>query len=78
MGALDGPIQLDSHAILMRQLKVTGSTQNRRGDLVQALALAAKGKIKPAVETFPLERVNDALARLESGRMRYRGVLLPR
>jgi D-arabinose 1-dehydrogenase-like Zn-dependent alcohol dehydrogenase len=64
--------------LLTRQLRVMGSTQNRRGDLVDTLALAAKGKIKPVVETFPLERVNDALARLESGRMRYRGVLLPR
>ncbi|HZU98561.1 MAG TPA: hypothetical protein VFF73_17785 [Planctomycetota bacterium] len=36
-----------------------------------------QGKVKPAVETFPLERVNEALGRLEDGRMRYRGVLLP-
>lgn len=78
MGALDGPIQLDSGPMLVRQLKVVGSTQNRRGDLVDTLALAAKGKIKPLIETFPLDRVNDAFARLESGKMRYRGVLLPR
>ncbi len=78
MGAVDGPLQIDGMLLLTRQLRVMGSTQNRRGDLVDTLALAAKGKIKPVVETFPLERVNDALARLESGRMRYRGVLLPR
>jgi 2-desacetyl-2-hydroxyethyl bacteriochlorophyllide A dehydrogenase len=78
MGAVDGPLAIDSMIMLVRQLKLVGSTQNRRADLVDTLALAAKGKIKPVVETFPLERVNDALGRLESGRMRYRGVLLPR
>ena len=30
------------------------------------------------METFPLDRVNDALAQLDAGKMRYRGVLLPR
>jgi D-arabinose 1-dehydrogenase-like Zn-dependent alcohol dehydrogenase len=77
MGALDGKIQLDSTLLLMRQLKVLGSTQNRRADLVHALDLAAQGKIKPAVETFRLEQVNEALDRLEAGRMRYRAVLTP-
>lgn len=78
MGALDGPIQADSHLLLIKQLRLVGSTQNRRADLVEALALAAKGKLKPMVETFPLAQVNEALAKLEAGKMRYRGVLLPR
>jgi D-arabinose 1-dehydrogenase-like Zn-dependent alcohol dehydrogenase len=77
MGALDGPIQVDSIQLIMRQVRIVGSTQNDRADLVDALDMAAKGKVKPATETFPLDDVNTALDRLESGKMRYRGVLLP-
>jgi D-arabinose 1-dehydrogenase-like Zn-dependent alcohol dehydrogenase len=77
MGAVDGPIQLNSIALIMKQVKIIGSTLNHRADLVDALALAAAGKVKPVVETFPLARVNDAIDRLEAGKMRYRAVLLP-
>jgi D-arabinose 1-dehydrogenase-like Zn-dependent alcohol dehydrogenase len=36
---------------------------------------AAAGKLKPKIELYPLERVNEALARLIAGKMRYRAVL---
>jgi D-arabinose 1-dehydrogenase-like Zn-dependent alcohol dehydrogenase len=77
MGALDGPIELDSIALLSKQVRVIGSTQNRRADLVDALALAAAGKVKAAVETFPLEKLNEARDKLDAGKMRYRAVLTP-
>ncbi|MGH7296363.1 MAG: zinc-binding dehydrogenase, partial [Polyangiaceae bacterium] len=77
MGALDGPIQLDSIGLLMKQARIVGSTQNRREDLLDALALAASGKARPVIETFPLSRLNEARDRLEAGKMRYRAVLLP-
>src|SRR5205085_2309967 len=63
IGALDGPIRLDSIALIMKQVRIIGSTQNRRGDLVDALALAAEGRVKAAVETFPLEKLNEARER---------------
>jgi D-arabinose 1-dehydrogenase-like Zn-dependent alcohol dehydrogenase len=31
--------------------------------------------VKPVLETYPLDRVNDARERLESGKVRYRAVL---
>jgi D-arabinose 1-dehydrogenase-like Zn-dependent alcohol dehydrogenase len=77
MGALDGPIQIESMPLITKQIRIVGSTQNNRADLVDALALAAAGKVKPAIETFPLAKINDALGRLEAGKMRYRGVLVP-
>jgi len=77
MGALDGPIQLDSVLMIMKQIRIIGSTQNDRADLVDALELAARGKVKPAIEIFPLAKINTALERLEAGKMRYRAVLVP-
>jgi D-arabinose 1-dehydrogenase-like Zn-dependent alcohol dehydrogenase len=54
---------------------VIGGTQGPRRDLVDLLALVAKGKVKPRLETYPLDRINEALARQEAGAVRYRAVV---
>lgn len=75
MGLLDTPIQADSVDFLMGQRRLIGSQQNRRTDLVEALELVAAGKVKPALEVYPLDQVNDVRDRLEAGKVRYRAVL---
>jgi D-arabinose 1-dehydrogenase-like Zn-dependent alcohol dehydrogenase len=60
---------------LSRQLRLVGSMQDERRDLVEALDLVAAGKVKPWIETYPLERVNEVRERLMGGRVRYRAVL---
>ncbi|MFJ8746001.1 zinc-binding dehydrogenase [Embleya sp. NPDC127516] len=45
--------------------------------LGEVLDMAAKGKVKPITETFPLDRATDAYDRLVSGKMRFRGVFTP-
>ncbi len=41
------------------------------------LAFAARNQVNPIIEKFPLTKagVEEAVERLQSGRMRYRGVL---
>jgi uncharacterized zinc-type alcohol dehydrogenase-like protein len=39
------------------------------------LDFCARHRIEPVVETFPMSRVNEALAHLEAGKARYRIVL---
>jgi len=75
MGKLDGPIQVDSSHFLSQQLRLIGSMQNHRRDLVEALDLAAAGKVKPRIETYPLDKINDVRDRLEAGKVRYRAVI---
>ena len=75
MGALDGPIAVDSGMFLSRQLRLVGSMQDERRDLVEALDLVAAGKVKPWIETYPLERANEVRERLDARRVRYRAVL---
>ena len=75
MGALDGPIRADAMLLLGKQTRIVGSMQNHRRDLVEALELAAAGKVKPWIEAYPLEKANDVRSRLEAGRVRYRAVL---
>jgi D-arabinose 1-dehydrogenase-like Zn-dependent alcohol dehydrogenase len=75
MGALDGPIQADALLLLVRQARIIGSTQNHRRDLVEALELTASGKVRPQIETYPLEKANEVRDRLAAGKVRYRAVL---
>jgi len=39
------------------------------------LEFAARHNIAPQTEHFPMSEINDAIARLESGKARYRIVL---
>jgi D-arabinose 1-dehydrogenase-like Zn-dependent alcohol dehydrogenase len=75
MGLPDAAIPIDPMALMFGQRQLRGSTQDERSDLREALVLVAQGKVKPILETYPLERVNDARERLESGKVRYRAVL---
>jgi alcohol dehydrogenase len=61
---------------MMRQ-RVIGSTHGGQHYLAEILDLAAKGKVKPIVETFSLDQATEAYDRLSSGKMRFRGVFLP-
>jgi D-arabinose 1-dehydrogenase-like Zn-dependent alcohol dehydrogenase len=73
------PFSISSEGVpfhMMRQ-QVIGSTHGGQHYLSEVLDLAAKGKVKPITETFPLDRATDAYDRLSSGQMRFRGVLLP-
>jgi D-arabinose 1-dehydrogenase-like Zn-dependent alcohol dehydrogenase len=75
MGLPDAAIPIDPMALMFGQRQLRGSTQDERSDLREALVLVAQGKVKPILETYPLDRVNDARERLESGKVRYRAVL---
>jgi D-arabinose 1-dehydrogenase-like Zn-dependent alcohol dehydrogenase len=71
----DGPITLEPMSLLLGQRQVRGSSQDERGDLVEALALVASGKVKPLLETYPITKVNEVRERLAQGKVRYRAVL---
>ena len=75
MGLSDGPIAIDPMALMFGQRQLRGSSQDERSDLHEALLLVASGKVKPVLETYPLDRINEARERLESGKVRYRAVL---
>ena len=59
------------------QLRVQGSFFGSRRDLRAVLELADRHAIRPQVETYPLDRVNDVHDRLRANRVRFRAVLTP-
>jgi len=75
MAAGSEPIAVDPLLALSRQIVVKGSMQNRRADLVDVLELAVAGKVKPKLELYRLDQVNELMTRQKDGKVRYRGVL---
>lgn len=75
MAAGNQKIELDPLLALSKQIKVIGSMQDDREDLVDVLQLAAAGKVKPILETYKLEEADKLMARQRDGKVRYRGVL---
>lgn len=54
---------------------ISSSIIGGRKEMVEMLNFSAKHSIIPLVESFPIERVNEAIGRVRSGAVRYRAVL---
>ncbi len=63
--------------ILWGERRIVSVANLTRRDAVEFLALAPRIPVTTAVETFPLEEANQALARLREGRISGAAVLLP-
>jgi len=75
VGATLEPLDLQAFPLIMGQRSVSGSPVGSPGAIGTMLRFAARHQIKPVTEHFPFDRINDAIARLESGQARYRIVL---
>lgn len=60
------------------EVRVQSSTVGTREDLREVLALAAAGKVRCQVTTYPLARANQVLDNLRRGQILGRAVLTPR
>ncbi len=77
VGLPNEPLQLVADDIATREIRIVGSAVGSREDLREILDLAARGRIRCVTETTPLANANEALARLRSGDVRGRLVLVP-
>jgi alcohol/geraniol dehydrogenase (NADP+) len=75
VGAVLEPIPVNSMDVIMAQRSVSGSPYGSPVTMQTMLEFAARHGITPQTEHFPMERVNEALAHLEAGKVRYRIVL---
>ena len=64
------------YEILWRERQIVSVANLTRRDGEEFLALAPKVPVKTTVEPLPLERANEALARLREGRLEGAAVLL--
>jgi uncharacterized zinc-type alcohol dehydrogenase-like protein len=54
---------------------VASSVNASPSEILATLEFAARHRISPQTEHYPMSQVNEAFARLESGKARYRIVL---
>ena len=75
VGAVLEPIPIPAMALIVGQQSVSGSPTGSPTDITAMLEFAARNRIAPITEHFPMSQVNQALEHLESGKAHYRIVL---
>ncbi len=75
VGATLEPLDIGAFSLIGAQRSVSGSPVGSPETIATMLDFANRHDVKPVVEVFPMDQVNEAIARLESGEARYRIVL---
>ncbi len=75
VGVVPAPLSVPVFALIGGQHSLSGSPTGAPATLLTMLEFCARHRIEPVVETFPMSRVNEALAHLAAGKARYRIVL---
>ena len=75
VGVVLEPIPVAAFSLILEQRSISGSPIGSPVAIATMLDFAARHDIAPQTEHFPMSKINDAFARLESGKARYRIVL---
>lgn len=77
VGSAGGQLTVGKGGRLPAGVRVSLPFWGTRPELAEVVALARAGRLRVAVEEFPLSAVAEALARLRAGAVRGRAVLVP-
>ena len=75
VGIVPEPIPVASFKLIGRERDISGSPTASPVMIAEMLEFAARHNVLPQNEHFPMHRINEAFARLESGKAHYRIVL---
>jgi uncharacterized zinc-type alcohol dehydrogenase-like protein len=75
VGVVPEPIPVAAFSLIAQQRSVSGSPTGSPVAMQTMLDFAARHNVAPQTEHFPMSKINEAFARLESGKARYRIVL---
>ncbi|HEY2017967.1 MAG TPA: NAD(P)-dependent alcohol dehydrogenase [Bryobacteraceae bacterium] len=75
VGAVPSPIPISAADLFLQQRSVGGTPSGAPATVIAMLDFCARHGIAPITEEFPMSQANEALARLASGKARYRIVL---
>jgi NAD+-dependent secondary alcohol dehydrogenase Adh1 len=62
--------------VISREISFIGNLVGTYNDLAELMTLTAQGRVTLHTSTYPLDAVNDAMADLDQGRLRGRGILV--
>jgi NAD+-dependent secondary alcohol dehydrogenase Adh1 len=72
-----GRVDLPSIELIFNEVNVIGNLVGNYTELQELMALAAQGRVQLHTRDYALDDVNEAIADLDAGRIRGRGVLVP-
>jgi len=75
VGATLEPIDAGVFSLIMKQRSISGSPVGSPETIGKMLDFVARHNIKPIIEKYSFDNINDAVERLRSGQARYRIVL---
>jgi uncharacterized zinc-type alcohol dehydrogenase-like protein len=78
VGVPDTAMQISPIALVFSEKTIAGGLVASRNETVQMLDFAARTGVRPMVELFDMSDINQAVARVRSGEVRYRAVLAAR
>ncbi|MBU1213463.1 MAG: NAD(P)-dependent alcohol dehydrogenase [Alphaproteobacteria bacterium] len=75
VGATLDPLDINVFSLIMAQRSISGSPVGSPATIGKMLEFALRHDIKPVIEVFSFEQINEAVDRLRSGKAHYRVVL---
>jgi alcohol/geraniol dehydrogenase (NADP+) len=75
VGAVTQPLTVPLFLLLLGQKSISSSPTGSPAAIATMLHFAARHKVAPQTEHFPMSKINEAFTRLKSGQARYRIVL---
>jgi uncharacterized zinc-type alcohol dehydrogenase-like protein len=75
VGLVLEPLAASVVPLIMGERSISGSPTGSPVDIATMLDFAARHKVSPQTEHYPMSHINEAFERLESGKARYRIVL---
>jgi uncharacterized zinc-type alcohol dehydrogenase-like protein len=76
VGAPSRPLQIPGSLLILSAKTLSGSNTGSPLALAEMLDVAARHGVKAQTERFPMTRVNEAVAKVRKGSVRYRAVLV--
>lgn len=75
--AASAPVEIDTASMIQRGLSIVAWPSGHALDSEEAVSFARIHDVHCLIEKFPFNKANEALDRMVSGKVRFRGVLIP-
>ncbi len=75
VGAVLSPLDIQAFSLIAGAKSVAGSPTGSASELRQMIQFAARVGVEPITETYPMSKINEAIAHMRAGKARYRIVL---
>lgn len=75
--AATAPVEINTASMIGKGLSIQAWPSGHALDSEEAIEFARVHGVKCMIEKFPLDKANDALEQMVSGKVRFRGVVIP-